>query len=304
MARRTQWLAVLLGVLGTHAVAQEPVAAGGPVLTITPACPVATEDMNTRQYSVEPITARYSPAAKGAALKRPSALTLRVAIFSLGSPQPVKEEDLPMMRQEDNSWSVQFSTGGAEVRDGYLMFDVEDERHQRDGNDGRYWDVVLCPTGKDGMPGEVTQARTYKGYPILPGMQRQRDLNRAMSLLRDSCSDRRRCNVVELWGTELKLGNYSAETFQAISREIDTMMGQIEVAQGEPKAIQYQALVGFVQAYVSKLDPAVMAKMRANIEALPQTEEPMQYDRNMNLHSIPRTAAWEAAIQRSARGAC
>ena len=291
---------VLLGVC-LSAAAQMPASGpGASVLTVTPACLANTEDMKTRQFSTEPITVRYNPATKGAVLRSPGALTLHIAPFQMN--RRVQEKDLAMVRQEDGTWLIQFSLQGQEASGGYLMFDVEDGEHRIDGNGGSYWDVLLCNSGKDSPVGMTSQAMTYEGYPIMPGMQRPRDLTRTVNMLRAACTeDVMHCSYTTLWVTELRLSNQSPATFQQISGEISDLIDWINATQDKPEGSQFQGLMGFVEAFVSKLDPVVMTKLRASIVSLPQTEKPMQYDREMNLHPIPRTAGWEALVQRSVR---
>ena len=286
-------------VLGTDGRAQSPssVAKGTnteqlaqAVLTIASPCLNMGMDTTTRQYTqTEPTVVRYNPAARGAALHSPTALTLHVVVVPLGGKSV--EKDIAMERQLDGTWTASFTITSRETGSGYILFDVEDQAHRFDRNSGDYWDAMVCLNNMKWAFATTTKAGTFDGHVIAPGFQRAPDQARALAIMREDYAANPQSfnDLFSIWNYETKGGGTrgSDADWAQVSRELDDAVAKYGTTYGF-----FMQILGFVAPNQEHIDPAVIARLRAAIIASPQTIQPVRWDNGV-LRPVPRTKRWD-----------
>jgi thiol-disulfide isomerase/thioredoxin len=285
-------------VLGTADIAQNPSSVAKStntrqpsqaILTITPPCPNMGMDARRQYTQTEPAVVRYNPAAPGAALRSPTALTLHVVVVPMGG-KPVAK-DLAMERQTDDTWTVSITLTSMETGSGYIMFDVEDQAHRFDRNHGDYWDAFVCQNNMKWAFATTEKASTYDGHVIAPGFQRPPDLARALSIMReDFAANPQSFNeLFSIWSYETKGGGSrgSDADWAQVSRELDDAVVKYGTTYGF-----FMQILGFVAPNQEHIDPAVIARLRAAIIASPQAVQPVQWDNGVE-RQVPRTKRWD-----------
>ena len=287
-------------VLGTACMAQNPSSdvkstnTGQPanaVLTISPTCPNMGIDTKTNKYTeTEPAVVRYNPAAQGAALRSPTALTLHVAPVPQGGKSV--EKDIAMERQPDGTWTASFTITSRETGSGYILFDVEDQAHRFDRNQGDYWDATVCLKDKKWGFATTTKARTYDGHVIAPGFQRAPNQARALAIMREdfAANPQNFDDLSSIWNYETKggIGRGSDADWAQVSREVDETVAKYR---NDNNALWDVAT--YVAGHYARLDPAVVARVRAAVIAMPQTVTPIGFDSEGHIHEVPRTKQWD-----------
>lgn len=268
------------------------------VLTIIPACPNMGSDPKTRQYTeTEPAEVRYNPAARDAALRSPTALTLHVAPVPLAG-TPV-EKKIAMGRQPDGTWAASFTITPRETGSGYILFDVEDQAHRFDRNHGDYWDAMVCRNNMKWGFATMRKAGTYDGHVIAPGFQRTPDLARALAIMREdfAANPQNFDDLLSIWNYETKggIGRGSDADWAQVSRELDETIAK----HGNDAGALWDAAT-YVAGNYTKLDPAVVARVRAAVTAMPQTVAPTQHDSEGHVYQAPRTKQWDDSIAQTA----
>ena len=262
------------------------------VVKVAPACPNMGTDAKTRQFVTDTITISYDPHAKTATLRKPTEMTTHMAFVGWSSNAPPHTKDLAMTAGAGGIWTTSFTLTGVDAGDGYAMVDFEDQGHRVDNNHGEYWDLALC---RFGLPyREGAKANTYEGRAIAPGFQRAPNLPRALSIVREDYAKTSGFgDLFWIWTYEREIGNESPTTYQRVSREMSEQLDKW----GTYSAMLSQ-ISGFVSFAENKLDPAVVAKYRTAILAMPN-DPPMQYSPvDGKLHPVPRTKQWDEATAR------
>lgn len=273
-------LAVAWWVLGTDGMAQSPSSVakstntGQPaqsVLATAPECPLINTDATTHQSKTEPILVTYDSGTKGA-LHAAKSVTLHAAAVNMGGSGTV--EDFPMVRQADGTWLATVTLEGSAVRSGYVMFDVEDQDHHIDRNDGAYWDTQLCYTNPNipnsrylmGTSSSV-KLNSYNGHVIVPGFQRAADPARALEIVREDFAKYPQDygDLFWIWTFETKNGRGSAEDWDQVSRELDDA-----VRKSGTDSSMFRQVIGFVAPLQEMLNPSTLARFRAAIVAMPE----------------------------------
>jgi hypothetical protein len=226
-------LAVAWWVLGTDGMAQSPSSVakstntGQPaqsVLATAPECPLINTNATTHQSETEPILVTYGSGTKGA-LRAAKLVTLHAAAVRMGGTGTV--QDFPMVRQADGTWLATVTLEGSAVNSGYVMFDVEDQDHHIDRNDGAYWDTQLCYTNpnipKSRYPWGSSfsvKMNSYNGHVIVPGFQRAADPARALEIVREDFAKYPQDygDLFWIWTFETKNGRGSAKDWDQVSR--------------------------------------------------------------------------------------
>ena len=287
-------------VLGTVGMSQNPSSdakstnSGQPaqaVLTVAPACPNMGIDAKTNKYTeTEPAVVRYSPAARGAELRMPTALTLHVAPVPQGGKSV--EKDIAMERQPDGTWTASFTITSQEKGSGYILFDVEDQAHRFDRNQGDYWDATVCLKDKKWGFATRTKAGTYDGHVIAPGFQRVPNQARALVIMREdfAANPQNFDDLSSIWNYETKggIGRGSDADWAQVSREVDET-----VAKYRNNNNALWDVATYVAGHYARLDPAVVARVRAAVIAMPQTVTPIGFDSEGHIHEVPRTKQWD-----------
>jgi thiol-disulfide isomerase/thioredoxin len=274
-------------------------AAKSAVLRSSPACPSISTDASNHQTGTEPITVQYDGKAKGA-LRSPRSLTLHVALPRMS--QMGTLQDFPMTRQPDGIWLATVVLTGSAVNSGYVMFDVEDQDHHIDRNGGQYWDSQLCFTNRNApanrLPAPTSFAiklQSYSGRMMAPGFQRAPDTERALALVREDFTKypQNFGDLFSIWSYETKggSGRGSGADWARVSRELDDAVAKYGATNGF-----FGQILGFIAPNQARIDPAVMARLRAAIIASPQTIQPSRWQPDGSLHPIPRSKRWDDAI--------
>lgn len=269
------------------------------ILTSSPACPTISTDAINHETATEPITVRYDGKAKGA-LRSPRSLTLHVALPRMSQVGTV--QDFPMTRQPDGMWLATVTLTGSAVNSGYVMFDVEDQDHHIDRNGGQYWDSELCFTNRNAprdrfrmVTGSVIKLHSYDGRMMAPGFQRAPDTERALALVREDFAKypQNFGDLFSIWSYETKggVGRGSDADWAQVSRELDDAVAKYGATNGF-----FRQILGFVAPNQARIDPAVMARLRAAIIASPQTIQPSRWQPDGSLHPIQRTKQWDDAV--------
>lgn len=254
-----------------------------PVVTVSPACPEMASKPGLFKLPV--IHIGYDPSAPGATLLSPQSLTLYIASVVMGLQNTV--HDQPLTRQADGQWVTDFDPP-TPFGWGYFVFYFEDQQHHVDRNHGTYWDIVSCLHGQPSAFAVVQESNTWLGNLMAPGMQRPRDIDRAITVLKADLAQYP--DHVEdyyfLWSDELTLADNSPAGYEQVAHDINDYVARY--------GNEYSALVqiaGFVAANQAKLPTGTVERFRKAAIALPQTEEPMEAWRNPP-RKVPRTQAW------------
>jgi len=274
-------------------------AAKSAVLTSSPTCPNISTDAVNHQTATEPIIVQYDGKAKGA-LRSTRSLTLHVALPRMSQLGTVQH--FPMTRQPDGMWLATVTLTGSAVNSGYVMFDVEDQDHHIDRNGGQYWDSQLCYTNRNApankFPAPTSLAiklQSYDGRMMAPGFQRAPDTARALALVREHFTKypQNFGDLFSIWSYETKggAGRGSDADWAQVSRELDDAVAKYGATSGF-----FMGILGFVAPNQGRIDPAVMARLRAAIIASPQTIQPVRWQPDGSLRPIPRSKQWDDAV--------
>jgi len=108
---------------------------------------------------------------------------------------------------------------------GYILFDVEDQAHRFDRNQGDYWDATVCLKDKKWGFATRTKAGTYDGHVIAPGFQRVPNQARALVIMREdfAANPQNFDDLSSIWNYETKggIGRGSDADWAQVSREVD-----------------------------------------------------------------------------------
>ena len=261
------------------------------VVKVEPACPNMGTDAKTRQFVTDSITISYDPHAKTATLRKATEITAHLAFVGFSSNASAHTKDFAMKVGPDGVWTTSFTLAASDMGTGYAMVDFEDQGHRIDNNRGEYWDLTLCRFGAPLMVS--SRASTYDGRVIAPGFQRAPDLPRALSIVReDYAKEINFGDLFWIWTYEREIGNESAAAYQQISREMSEQLDKWGTY--STMLMQISGLVSFAE---NKLEPAVIAKYRAAILAMPN-DPPRQYGADGKLHPVLRTKQWDDATAR------
>jgi thiol-disulfide isomerase/thioredoxin len=194
---------------------------------------------------------------------------------------------------------------GREANTGYVMFDVEDQDHHVDRNGGEYWDSTLCFANRNapdhripnGM-GYSIKYQSYNGTLLAPGFQRPPDTARGLAIVREDFA-KNPMNFGDLfwiWTFETK-GGYdrgSDADWAQVSRELDDAIAKYSSTHDF-----FMQIMGFVGPNEARIDPAVIARLRASIVASPQTISPIERWPDGSVHPVSRTQHWADSMAKS-----
>jgi thiol-disulfide isomerase/thioredoxin len=209
--------------------------------------------------------------------------------------------DFPMVQQADGTWLATIKLTGKSVGSGYVMFDVEDQGHHIDRNNGAYWDTELCFTNRN-IPNSTymlpsgfhAKLTSYNGRVLAPGFQRAPDTARALMIVRDDFAKypQNFGDLFWIWSyeTEGGIGRGTDAEWAQVSRELDEQIAKSGTTNGF-----FQQILGFVAPAQARIDPAVIGRLRSAIIASPQTIPPSRWE-GTTLKLVPKPAYWDDAM--------
>jgi len=267
-------------------------AANSLAVTINPSCP-EWELGAPGQPMIQPtITIRYDANSPDAHLKPSQGLSVILATAIMFT--RFESTTIPMEASEDGVWQATYTPKKNYIL-GYSIFFFRDAAGHVDNNRAQYWEILNCDHSEVDSYAVETQASTYEGGLLAPGIQRQPDLSRGIEILEADIKARPKAitHYPILWGLQLMQGHYTPAAYDRCAKELDAFLD----AHGND-VLAMRNVMSFVAVNQRKLPSTAVERFRAALIALPQIADPFQINAvTKEIIHIPRTARFIAGVQ-------
>jgi thiol-disulfide isomerase/thioredoxin/tetratricopeptide (TPR) repeat protein len=165
----------------------------------------------------------------------------------------------------------------------------------RQQSGSEYWEILNCDRFGINPFAVETQALTYEGRLLAPGIQRLPDLARATEILKTDLQALPAAvtHYASIWSLELERGGRSPAAYEQVGREVDAFLN----TRGNDLLAMRQ-VVSFVAVSQQKLPARVVQRFRTALITLPQTADPFQINaQTKEIIHTPRDARFIAAAQ-------